>query len=99
MAIDGNCEDTVSTSQTLTCSSSINTSECDGIEVETDGTSNDRNCSSHCSISDESANTRKSLINVHTGDESNEHINTSKISIFSKCLFLFNQFADRKKIC
>lgn len=89
MANDVKCEDTISASQTLTCSSSRSStaSDCGGIDVDTDGgTSNDRHCSSHCSTSDESADTRKSLIDLRmANDESNENIKKSKFSIYSKC--------------
>lgn len=82
------CEDTISASQTLTCSSSRSStdSECHGIDVDTDAcTANDHNCSSHCSTSDESADTRKSLIDLRMVNDSNENVKTAKISIYSKC--------------
>lgn len=87
MTNDAKCEDAVSASQTLTCGSSRNStaSECDGIEVDTDRcTSSDRNCSSHCSTSDESADIRKSLIDLHMVKETNENIKISKFPIYSK---------------
>lgn len=89
------CEDTISASQTLTCSSSRSSTdiECHGIDVDTDGcTANDHNCSSHCSTSDESADTRKSLIDRRMVNDSNDNVKSTKFSIYSKCSDVFGCF-------
>lgn len=103
MIKDVKCEDTLSASETLMCSNSSrcsSTSECDGIELDTDsGTSNDRtNYSSHSSTSDESADTRKNLINLRITDESNENLKTNKFSIYSKCLMFMMSVPIRQSI-
>lgn len=84
------CDGDIGASQTLTCGSrssdrSLNASECEAIEIDTNSSeSNDRNCSSHCSNSDESADTRKSLIDLHGTSDTNGKHRKHKYSNFSK---------------